>query len=296
MKNTLYTFKKLLFFLSAFDRKRLVVILLMIMIMALLDMIGVASILPFMAVLSNPEIIETNIFLKKVYISSTFFGVENNQQFIFFLGIFVFLLLIFSLTFKSLTTYLQVRFVQMCEYNLSKRLIEDYLHQPYSWFLGRNSADLGKNILSEVSEIIGKGLKPLMELIAKVMVVIALIFLLVLVDLKLTFFAGILFGGAYLIIFYFVRGYLHKIGTERLKNNQLRFTAVAEAFGAVKEVKVGGLEQIYIDRFSHPANNFAKKSCYRITFRSIAPFYFRSYSFWRNYACNTLSDKANRKF
>ena len=255
-------FKKLLYFISTADRKRAVVILIMILIMAFLDMIGVASILPFMAVLSSPDIIETNVFLNKAYVASKVFGVENNQQFLFVLGIFVFLLLVFSLAFKALTTYLQVRFVQMCQYNLSKRLIEDYLHQPYGWFLGQHSADLGKNILSEVSEVIGKGLKPLMELIAKGMVAIALIFLLVLVDVKLTFFAGLLFGGAYLMIFYFVREYLNVIGTERLKNNQLRFTAVTEAFGAAKEVKVGGLEQIYIDRFSHPAHNFAKNQAF----------------------------------
>ena len=39
----------------------------------------------------------------------------------------------------------------MREYTIGKRLIEGYLHQPYSWFLNRHSADLGKNILSEVS-------------------------------------------------------------------------------------------------------------------------------------------------
>ena len=32
----------------------------------------------------------------------------------------------------------------MCEYNVSKRLVEGYLHQPYIWFLNRNSAELGK--------------------------------------------------------------------------------------------------------------------------------------------------------
>ena len=195
-------FKKLLYFISTSDRKRAVVILIMILIMAFIDMIGVASILPFIAVLSSPDIIETNLYLNKAYLASGIFGIETNQQFLFVLGIFVFLLLVFSLLFKALTTYLQVRFVQMCQYNLSKRLIEDYLYQPYSWFLGRHSADLGKNILSEVSEVIGKGLKPLMELIAKGMVAIAIIFLLVLVDIKLTLMAGLLFGGAYLIIFY----------------------------------------------------------------------------------------------
>ena len=36
---------------------------------------------------------------------------------------------------------------------IGKRLVEGYLHQPYSWFLSRHSSDLGTNILDEDREI-----------------------------------------------------------------------------------------------------------------------------------------------
>ena len=139
----------------------------MITMMALLDMIGIASILPFMTVLTNPGLIETNFILKSMFKISKNFSVENKQEFIFFLGVLVFLLLIVSLIFKAITTYAQLRFVEMREYSIGKRLIEAYLHQPYSWFLNRHSADIGKTILSEVSHIIGNGISPLIELIAR---------------------------------------------------------------------------------------------------------------------------------
>ena len=77
----------------------------MILIMALLDMLGVASIMPFIAVLSNPELIETNVMLNKMFKISGRFGVETNQQFLFLLGIFVFLFLVISLSFRALTFY-----------------------------------------------------------------------------------------------------------------------------------------------------------------------------------------------
>ena len=252
------TFKKLLFLLSPDERKNAVFLLIMIVIMALLDVIGVASLLPFMAVLTNPSIIETNLILNTMFQFSKIFGVENSQQFIFVLGILVFLLLVFSLTFKALTTYAQMRFVLMREYSIGRRLVKGYLHQPYSWFLGRHSADLGKTILSEVGQVIGLGLGQMMELIAKGVVAIALITLLIIVDPKLAFIVGLSLAGIYLFIFYFIRGYLRRIGNKRLKNNQLRFTAVSEAFGAAKEVKVGGLEQTYIKSFSDSAKIFAQ--------------------------------------
>jgi ABC-type bacteriocin/lantibiotic exporter with double-glycine peptidase domain len=162
-----------------------------------------------------------------------------------------------SLTFKILTTYLQVYFAQMREYSIGKRLIEKYLHQPYSWFLSRNSADLGKTILSEVSQVIGYGINPLIELIAKGMIAISLITLLVIVDPKIAIIVGLTLTGAYLLIFYFVRKYLDRTGKERLINNQLRFTTISEAFGAAKEVKIGGLEKTYVRNFSNSAQIFA---------------------------------------
>ena len=170
--------KKVFFLLTPSERRQAYLLLLMILIMALLDMIGVASIMPFMAVLTEPNIIETNTILNDMFQISKIFGVENNQQFLFALGIFVFVVLVISLMFKAFTFYFQVRFVQMRQYSISKRLVEGYLHQPYSWFLSRHSADIGKTILSEVAMVVGNAVNPLMELIAKSLVAISLIVLL----------------------------------------------------------------------------------------------------------------------
>ena len=252
------TLRKILSLLTPYEQFRAFLLLIMILIMALLDMIGVVSILPFMAVLTNPVLIETNLILNSMFKFSNLFGVENNQQFLFFLGVLVFLLLVISLIFKAFTTYVQVRFVALREYSIGKRLVEGYLHQPYSWFLSRHSADLGKTILSEVSEVIGNGISPLMELIAKSAVAIALIVLLLITDPKLALIVGFSLGSVYWAIFIFLRSYLKRIGNERLKNNQQRFISVSEAFGAAKEVKVGGLEEVYIKRFSDSAQNFAR--------------------------------------
>ena len=251
-------FKKLLFLLTSQEIRFSGLLLVMILIMALLDMIGIASILPFMAVLTNPGLIETNQILNFMFLNFKVFGVENAEQFLFALGILVFLLLVFSLSFKALTTYVQLRYIHMREYSVSKRLVKKYLQQPYSWFLNRNSADLGKTILSEVGLIIGGYLKPFLNLIAKVTVTLAIIILLVLTDPKLALIVGFLLSIVYGIFFYSIRRYISRIGKKRLANNELRFVTVSEAFGAAKEIKIGGLEENYLERFSVPAKIYAQ--------------------------------------
>lgn len=252
------TFKKILFLLTSSERKSAGLLLIMITIMALIDMIGVASILPFMAVLTNPNLIDSNLILNTMYQYSNIFGVETHQQFLFFLGILVFLFLVISLLFKALTNYVQVRFIQMRGFSIGRRLIEGYLHQPYSWFLTRHSADLEKNILSEVDHVVAFGISSLLELISKGIVTLALISLIILADPKLTLVVGLSLGSAYILIYFYVRNYLNRTGEERLLNNKLRFTAVSDAFGAAKEVKIGGLEENYIKTFSNSAKIYAR--------------------------------------
>jgi ABC-type multidrug transport system fused ATPase/permease subunit len=181
------TFKKLFFLLTPNEKKQSGLLLIMMFIVSLLEMTGVASILPFVTVLTNPNLIDTNFFLNYIFEISIFFGVENKKQFIIALGIFVFIILTISLFCRIFSSYVQARFVQRCEYIISRRLIEVYLNQPYSWFLSHHSADFGQNILSQVQQIISEGILPLIDFISKSMIAIAIIILLIVIDPKLAF-------------------------------------------------------------------------------------------------------------
>ena len=265
--------KQIFFILNSKERSQVFLLFLVILSMALIDMLGVASILPFMSVLTNPEIIETNYYLKKIFQSVEIYGIDNKQDFIFFIGLFTFVLLIFSLLVRAFTTYFQVKFVQMCEYSIGKRIVESYLHQPYSWFLNRHSADIGKTVLSEMSLIIGSGINPLINLLTQFIVSITLIVLLLVVDLKITITVILILGGSYIIIFLIAKKYLKIIGGERFKSNEIRYKSLIEVFGAIKEIKAIGLEQLSLKRFSGPAYVYAKTSTLA-SMRSQIPRYF----------------------
>jgi ABC-type multidrug transport system fused ATPase/permease subunit len=250
--------KKLFNILSLRERKQATFLMILILLMAILEAIGVASILPFIAVLSEPSLIETNEILKALYQYSKKIGVNNKQNFLFFLGVLVFILLIISISVKAITAYFSAYFIKMCEYNLGKRLAEKYLNQPYSWFLNRNSADLGKTVLSELAIVTENGLAPIVSLFAQSFIVLALLILLFLIDIKLALIIGATFSAFYLLIYSSLRSYLNRIGVELKNANKLRFTSLSELFGAIKEVKIGGLEKTYVKRFAGPAENFAR--------------------------------------
>ena len=97
------TIKKLLNLLLPHERKRLILLLAMMIVMAVLEMIGVVSIMPFMAVLANSEIIETNTFLNTAFLYSQKLGVETTEHFLFLLGIISFVLSGFAVFMYNLS-------------------------------------------------------------------------------------------------------------------------------------------------------------------------------------------------
>ena len=248
---------KLLFILTPKEQKHIFLILFVILVVALFEIVGLASIVPFIAVLSDPEIFENSSKINSLFETSKILGIQNQKQFLFILGLVVFFLLIISLLMKALAKYLLIKFSHNAQFNLEKRMVNSYFSQSYEWFLGRHSADLGKNILGEVGKVIKGGVEAMMNLVTRAILAMAFIILLIYVNPKLTFIISVTLGFTYLLIYKLTRGILKHIGNKRFKINRWRFTTVIEAFGAIKEIKLSGLEKNYVDRFSQPAKKLA---------------------------------------
>jgi ABC-type multidrug transport system fused ATPase/permease subunit len=98
-------------------------------------------------------------------------------------------------------------------------------------------------------------------------------------DPKLAFIVSFALAAFYGLIYKTTSGLLALGGSERLKANQERFTVVSEAFGAAKEVKVGGLEDFYVQRFAGPAQTFARHQASAIVISQLPRFLFEAIAF-----------------
>jgi ABC-type multidrug transport system fused ATPase/permease subunit len=249
-------FRKVDDLLEPGDRFRALLLLAMILVSGMLETAGVASILPFVAVLTNPSVVKTNSYLAGAY---DWFGFATVHSFLFFLGLGVLVTIIASTAFRALTTWAMLRFTFMRSYTLSLRLFERYLHRPYDWFLGQHSARLGKTILSEVGYVINGALVPAMQLVAQGVTALFILTLLLVVDLWLALIASAVLGGAYWLIFWMSRHYLQRLGKDRVQANRERFRLSGEAFGAIKEIKLLGLEAVFLQRFAKQSRLFLRR-------------------------------------
>ena len=146
----LNSLKQLWTILSVLDRRKVIYVLILIMGMAFIESAGVISIMPFLAVLSNPDVVDSNNYLKLIY---NFTQVPNKQKFIIYLGFLSLIVVILSTVFKIITQYAVNRFTSLQRHYFSTRLLKIYLQQDYVFFIKRNNATLVKNILLMLTNI-----------------------------------------------------------------------------------------------------------------------------------------------
>ncbi len=251
----LNSYRKLLAIMTPPERRKFWLLVAIAFVLSAFEAVSVISILPFLQLLSNPELIETQSALNWLYNS---FGFESVTSFQVSIGVVVFVVTILGLIMKAATVWITTRFALMRSYSLSSRLLASYLHQPYEWFLTRHSSQLGTAVLTEADRVVREALLPAVRIIPETFTVLLLVVALCTIEPMIALSGALLLGGVYGGIFLVVRRYLSRLGERQVQANQSRFHVVQEATGGVKELKIMGLERGFLTSFRNSAFRLAK--------------------------------------
>lgn len=248
------TLRKVLALLTPPERRQAYLLVPVVISMAMAEVVGIASIAPFLSLIADPEAALSGGVLGTLY---DLLGFENARSFMLAVGGLVLVALIGSNAVLALGTYGLFKFGAMRNHSISRRLMIRYLQQPYAFFLEHNSASLANNIVQEVSQVINSVVVPGLLAIAKAVGAAAILILLIVLDPVLAGLIGAVLGGAYVLIYSLTRRHLTHMGRQRVVVNQARFTAATEAMGAIKDLKLLGHEGEAVSRYSGPSRRFA---------------------------------------
>jgi ABC-type multidrug transport system fused ATPase/permease subunit len=225
---------------------------------ALLEIVEVSSLSPFIAVAANPNIVNHQPLLAFFYRFGGFDKQSNGIiNFLILLGIAIFIVIIIITAFRTIVMYIVSRFTANRRYTLSVRLFRQYLFQPYQFFLNHNSGELSKNLLSEVNSVIDSVLRPAIDAFTHGMEALALLVFLIILNPLVALLAAVIFGGLYSGLYVFVRPRLARYGKETREANRLRYKISAEAFGGIKDIKILEKEIFFNTSYGQAAKRFA---------------------------------------
>ncbi|MDX9802323.1 MAG: ABC transporter ATP-binding protein [Spirochaetia bacterium] len=237
------------------ERKGMIILLCLILILSFIEMLGISSIMPFLAVAAKPELVNTNHYLNTAY---RYLGYSRVESFLVLLGVVVAGFILLRSGFNILVRYAKSRFSNMLGHHLASRLLANYLSRPYVFFLNENSSNLAKNVLGEVSQVLSGYINPLFNTATDFIVGISICLVIILVDplaaVIVTLSIGVIYGGIYLL----VRKLLVSLGGKRLNANRERYKSTMEVMAGIKDVKLLGKERYFLEKFIKPSRKMAK--------------------------------------
>ncbi len=220
----------------------------------ILDLLSFSIILPMIALLTQDGLTQKYEFLIPLI---NLLGNPSKADLLKDFLIFMILLYIFKNIFLGILNLWQYRFVNNIQVDISNKLLEVYLFQPYDFFFERNTTKLFKNVAHEVGQFENFILQ-ILQLSTEVPIVLGIVFILFKVDSLGTLF--ILSASLISALLYFLvtNNFIKKIGIERInffeKSNQF----LMEGLNGIKELKVLGVEKVFLHNYSKYHKKFSR--------------------------------------
>src|SRR5690625_3262308 len=246
-------------FFNKREKKRILILFFMMIIAALFETIGIGLIVPFVGIVVRPDIIQEQVILSYLF---ELFNFQSTTSFIIFSVVLLLGVFIFKNLYLLIFNYAQFRVILNQQVKLSSNLFKEYLTKPYTFHLQRNTAELLRNINTEVSKVFQGILMAGFQLFTEFLVIICIFALLLITAPVATIVATFLLGASVIFFFTFLRKKISDLGKEQQKVGSTTIKWVNQGLGASKEVKVSGKENFFIRSYTGQSQIRANNSRY----------------------------------
>ena len=256
---------------SLLDKKNkyyLFLVIFLAFISSALDLIGVVSVIPFLSLLVDPNLLEQNFYLRKL----NSFLQYDNDQFLIFLGAISFISIFINQLVRFIYKMISINFSRKLIYEMSSELFDFYLKQPYSFFSKQNKSLLIQKCTSYVENLISGTVAPYTLIFSQILTTsIILIFLLFYQSSIIIVLTTILLS--YYFLFYKkVSKKYNQISKNYSKYFEGFSKSLGDAFGVIQQLKLSK-NNYFKNNFKFSADLY-KKANVSQHFYGILPSYF----------------------
>jgi len=251
----LTSLKELFSLLSKAQRRRLYWLQLLVVCMSILEAASVLAFGPFMALIGNLDQLQEQGFMAEIFEAS---GVQDTNDFLILFGIGVLFLLTFSALISMFTLWHLSIYGAKVGADLSNRLYQYYMDQPWLFHASSNSSELTNKIAQECQRITDSIINPLMQMNAKVILVTVMALSIVIYNPWIALIGTAVFSMSYFLIYKMMRLIFEKNGRDITLSQASRFKLMGEGFGGIKDTLLLGRQFLFTNRFTKASRIFAR--------------------------------------
>tara|TARA_A100001035_G_scaffold277617_1_gene274776 strand:- start:181 stop:1962 length:1782 start_codon:yes stop_codon:yes gene_type:complete len=225
-------------------KKQFQILLLLMIISAFVEVFAVASVIPFLTAITNP-----NTLISQKYIQFFFNYFDLNNHNIVILTILIFA--IGALTangLKIITLKFNAKFGALVGNDLSNKIYSNYLNQSYVIQTKRNSSELITNVIRHIDAVTSVIIVSLQCLTA-IIISISILFSLLIYDWKISLLLFLILSITYILIGLFFRRILSKNSYLVAKYSQIQIKTIQESLGSIRDIILENNQSLFINIF-----------------------------------------------
>lgn len=229
--------------LSQRRRKQLGLLLLVMLASGGAELISLGSVLPFLAVLSDPEMLWQQELVQAL---ASRVGLTAASELLFPATLAFISAAVFAALVRLLNLWLNVRLAAAVGSDLSCEAYRRTLYQPYSVHVQGNSASVINTITTHIGQTVN-ALYALLQLLTSVVVSVGLLIGLLLIDAPVALATVAMFCTAYWALSITTRRELISNGHKIFEGSTLQLKSLQEGLGAIRDVLLDGNQPTYLN-------------------------------------------------
>ncbi len=233
--------------LDARQRRRYVLLQCIFLLAAVVQVAGMASIAPFVALVAKPELIHENAIVAAAYSMG---GFSTDREFLIAFAGLLMLLVIISNAVPAAMAGLTWRFSQRLGAELQADIFHGYLYRDVALAARINSARMVRTVVHGISRFVYMVVQPLLALVSSIFIVLIVAVLLLVYNPVVALTAATIIGGGYLAVYRFTRSRVKKSGRISWEASRAKQQLIAEGLGGLRELRLSGTAHLYEQRLA----------------------------------------------
>lgn len=212
---------------------------------ALAEVVSLGALVPFLAAIASPSRIMENTWVSA---AMDLLNLDDSSALLLALTVFFVVAVLAAAVVRLILVWATNKYVFMVGHDLSTRLYNRMLHQPYSFYAQTNTSEIISSI-QKVQQVIFNMLRPLMQSISSVLISAFIVGTLIWINPVISITAFLGFGLTYLGTWQFTKARLKANGRITAQSHSAQVKTVQEGLGGIRDVLLDGSQPVFLERF-----------------------------------------------
>lgn len=235
---------------NTLNRKRkfqISLLLLFMLITSLAEILSLSALVPFITAITSPQILNNYWYFKSI---TTFFNCVNEYEILVLITVIFITATIIASLLRVLLLIFQTRLSFSIGNDLSQKIYDITLNQPYLYHISKNSSEVISGIINKSSTIVNGVVLPSLTTISSTLILMSLLSVLVFIDVNTTILTFVVFGLLYFLILRLTKKEIKKLSTKINKDEVQVIKSLQEGLGGVRDVLLHGTQSVYKNIFA----------------------------------------------